>query len=112
MSDFAQKPREPDLFDILPPPAASTRDQGLAAAAKAQRERYRQIHQLLADRGPLAGWQIAQALGCQLHQISGRLTEMRERKLIEKSGERRKNPRTDTSGEVVRLTSVERIESL
>jgi hypothetical protein len=112
MSDVAQQSREPNLFDVLPKPAPSARAEGLAAAGKTQRERYRQIRQLLTDRGPLAGWQIAQALGCQLHQISGRLTEMREQKLIEKTGERRKNPRTNTSGEVVRLMSIERIEEL
>jgi len=107
MSDpMARDPaKSPDLFDLLPPPAArSTQQEGLVAGRRSSAERYRQIADLLKERGPLAGWQIAGALGCQLHQVSGRLTEMREMKLIEKTGERNKNPRSGVSGEVVRLT--------
>jgi hypothetical protein len=105
MSDVSQQSRERDLVDVLPPAATvSTRAEGLAAASKSYQQRYRQICQLLTDRGPLAGWQIAESLGCQLHQISGRLTEMRTQGQIQKTGERRMNPRTKTSGEVVRLS--------
>jgi hypothetical protein len=96
----------PDLFSILPPIAPTVREESQAAAARSSAERYRQISHLLSERGPLAGWQIAEALGCQLHQISGRLTEMRTNGQIENTGERRKNPRTNTTGEVVRLADV------
>ncbi len=106
MSDVAQPAkRETTLFDLLPPAEPPTRRQGLFAAARTAKARYRQITQLLEERGPLAGWEIAAALGCQLHQVSGRLTEMRQLKLIENTGERRKNPRMNTAGEVVRLVA-------
>lgn len=96
--------KEPDLFTILPPPASMTPQQaGLVAASKTAAERYRQIAELLRTRGPLAGWQIAEALGCQMHQISGRLTEMKHRREIEDSGDRRLNPHTKTPGRVMRL---------
>ena len=105
MSDPMAQPanRPPDLFDLLPAPQLSTQQQGMIAAAKSAPERYTQIIELLTQRGPLAGWEVAAALGCQLHQISGRLTEMRAQRLIENTGERRKNPRTDVVGNVVRL---------
>jgi len=96
--------REPDLFDILPPPAPVTTQQaGLIAGSKTANERYQQIVDLLRARGPLAGWQIAEALGCQINQISGRLTELVKDQVLEDSGERRVNPRTKVSGRVLRL---------
>lgn len=103
--------RPPNLFDLLPaPPALTTQQEGQIAAAKSAPERYRQILQLLAERGPLAGWQIAETLGCQLHQISGRLSELRDQRVIENAGERRKNPRSGVGGEVVRLVRLSATE--
>jgi len=95
-----------DLFTLLPSPAViSTRTEGHIAAEQSKAERYRQITDLLTERGPLANWQIADALRCQPHQTSGRLTELRAENVIENTGERRRNPRTNVSGEVVRLKS-------
>ncbi len=101
-----QAKRPPDLFDLLSPPAPlSTQQLGRVAASRSAAGRYQRITELLTERGPLAGWQIAEAIGCQLHQVSGRLTEMREQGLIEKTGERAKNLRTGVGGEVVRICS-------
>ncbi len=99
-----QAKRPPDLFDLLPPPVPlSSQQLGHIAATRSAAGRYQRIIELLTERGPLAGWQIAEAIGCQLHQVSGRLTEMRDQQLIENTGERRKNPRTGVGGEIVRI---------
>lgn len=96
--------RPPDLFNILAEPDRnSTRTQGQIAADRTRNDRFAQILDLLRERGPLANWQIAEALQCQPHQTSGRLAELRDQGKIENTGERRKNPRTNVSGEVVRL---------
>jgi predicted ArsR family transcriptional regulator len=103
-SDQTDKP--PDLFDLLPPPALlSTRQEAQAAAALRAKERYGQVLALLRDRGPLTCFEIAGALGCQLNAISGRLTELKDQGEIESTGERRKNPATGRSSEVLRLRS-------
>jgi hypothetical protein len=51
----------------------------------------------------MACWEIANALGCQLNAISGRISELKDQHAIEPTGERRPNPRTGRSGEVMRI---------
>lgn len=99
------------LWDYLPPMAEkSTQHEGLEAANASRSERYKQVLELLRSRGPLAGWEIAEALKCQFNQVSGRLTELVRDKIIEDTGERRKNPRTGVSGRVLRWAGGSTIE--
>jgi len=86
---------EPDLFARLPTPAVlSTQQEAQAAAEAHANERYAQVLSLLRERGPMACWEIADALGCQLNAISGRMSELKDQHAIEPTSQRRPNPRT------------------
>ncbi len=95
------------LFDVLPKPEKnSTRTEGQIAACLTRDMRYKQIIDLIREHGPLANWQIANFLNCHPHQISGRVTELRDKlKRLELTGDRIKNPRTGTSGAIHRLVN-------
>ncbi len=104
MMTQAAAPRDelPNLFSRRP--LLSTTHIAQDAASKLAPKRHRQIIELLSTRGPLAAWQMAEALGLPMHSISGRITELRKAKIIEETGERRTNPRSGVAGEVLRLS--------
>lgn len=91
------------LFDQLPPPRRSTSTEAGQAAAMSSRDRYRRILDLLRDRGPMTLFELAAAMAIEPHRISGRITELKRDLLIERTGERRQNPKTGCSAEVLRL---------
>jgi hypothetical protein len=93
MSDPLQKPLEdaskPALF-------GSTRELAGAVAAANAGNRRAQILHLLGSRGPMALFEVAAALGCFDHQISGRFTDLAGRP-DRATGERKKSPRPAAS---------------
>lgn len=91
------------LFDLLPQPQRSTTDQAAAAAARSTPQRYRRILELLRDRGPMTLFEVAAAMQIEPHRISGRITELKRDGLIQRTGDRRQNPATGCSAEVLRL---------
>ena len=88
------------LFDQL-----STREHARQVSTKMTGRRYMQIVEVLARRGPLCIFEIAEELGCFDHQISGRFGEMLKLDLIEKTGERRTKPATGCPADVYAITS-------
>ncbi|MGE5609792.1 MAG: hypothetical protein ACM359_11095, partial [Bacillota bacterium] len=74
-------------------------------AARGVGRRHQQILQLLRDRGPLALWEIAAALSVFDHQVSGRLTELKQQGLIQPLGQRRTNPATGCPAEVYEIAA-------
>ncbi len=107
MSDPLSRPRDPlagTLFEQLGDPRPrSTRDEAHIAAMRDADRRREQILGLLRERGPMACFEIARALGTMDHSISGRLTDLKKDNLIEPTGERRPNPRSGRTADVYRL---------
>lgn len=64
------------------------------------------VRQVLLDHGPKALFEIKDILGWEVNSVSGRLTELERAKLIARTGERRKNPKTGQRGDVWTLTYV------
>jgi hypothetical protein len=95
----------------LPPEPykTSTRHQAARVAARWARTRYRQILQLLADRGGLCIFEVARAISAQEnatvhdHQISGRFGALEHAELIKKAGVKRCTP-TGCQAEVYQIT--------
>jgi hypothetical protein len=83
---------QPTLFD-------STSEAARKVAAAHASERYAQIAMALAN-GPACIFEVAQALGCLDHQISGRFGEMEKLGLIHKTGVRRTKPTTGCQASV------------
>lgn len=95
--------REPDLFDLLPAAGPSTQQQAAAAAAKSESSYQARIMEHLRKHGPSTCFEMARAFGVTDNRISGRLTKMSEECLIERTGERRKNPETGVNADVWRI---------
>lgn len=81
----------------------NTRRMACDVAATSIPRRYAQILDLLRTRGPMTLWEVAAAMGVHDHQISGRISELKEKLLIEATGERRKKPSTGCEADVYRL---------
>jgi hypothetical protein len=75
---------------------------GLAAALRSSGRKARIIESIRKD-GPATIWEMAGRLGLSVHQFAGRFGEMERDRVIEKTGERRKNPETACEAEVYRL---------
>jgi hypothetical protein len=84
------------LFDC------STSEQARRISSQKVGDRYTQIINVLAT-GPACIFEVAQALGCFDHQISGRFGEMVQLGLIEKTGDRRTKQSTGCQAEVYRI---------
>ena len=82
----------------------TTRDAARQVAARRTSKRYRQIAETLGRLGPSCIFEVAAALGCFDHQISGRFGEMEKLGLIRKTGDRRKKPSTGCAAEVYEIT--------
>jgi predicted ArsR family transcriptional regulator len=87
---------ERSLFD------STSREAGHVAARFAG-QRYRSILEYLCNR-PGCIFEIAAALGCFDHQISGRFGELVKAGYIERSNQRRIKPATGCQAEEYRLT--------
>src|SRR5436305_1441121 len=102
-----------DLSTMGPLPPAQeqrgTRSDAARTAVRWAKVRYRQILQLLADRGGLCIFEVAAALTVQEqtsihdHQISGRFGAMEHAELIEKAGLQRRTP-SGCRAEVYQIT--------
>lgn len=90
-------PQDWDMFAQ----AATSR---IALASTPRVARRTSILRILGSRGPLAIFEIAQAMGVHDHQIAGRFCEMENYGWIEKAGERRIKPATKCAAEVYRIT--------
>lgn len=91
-----------------PAPASlfeSTSQEAGHVAARFARQRYLQILAILRDR-PACIFEIAGAIGCHDHQISGRFGELVKANLIERTGLRRLKPETGCSAEEYRITLI------
>jgi Fic family protein len=69
----------------------STKQLAARASEATATRRREQIVELLADRGPLTAFQIADILGIRINTISGRFTELVDRGQIEIAPERGRN---------------------
>jgi len=77
-----------------------------ALFSEEQRQAYKDVLDTLTERNKavlstliaapdgLAVFEIAERLGTEPHCISGRITELKKRKCVEKSGRKRRNPKT------------------
>lgn len=84
-------------------PYNSTSQLAGAVAAANSGNRRAQILLHLEQHGPSALFEVAAAIGCFDHQISGRFTDMERDGLIEKTGVRKTKPETGCQAEVWRL---------
>jgi len=92
-----------------PPPGTlwdSTRRQAGDVAATFSGQRRSRILQLLRDRGPMTIWEIAAEMSVFDNQISGRFGELERDGLIQKTGQRKPNPRTGCDAEVYAIADV------
>jgi len=90
---------EPSLFD-------STSRLAGRSADRYSGVRYRAILIYLRDSGPACIWEIAAALGCFDHQISGRFGELVRATAIRRTGLRRLKPTTGCQADVYELTTI------
>lgn len=60
-------------LDIVPSGSSAAGE----VAARISGKRKARILQLLRNRGPLTLWELAEAMSCQVHQISGRISELK-----------------------------------
>ena len=104
MADPLQhRPDEPPpLWQLAPHPQKPTQELALLDAAEAMERRYGQILACLRRR-PMTLGEIAAELNVADNRISGRMTELRQKGVIEITGERRRNPRCRSMAEVYRL---------
>lgn len=97
------------LLDTMPL-FAPTRDErtntsqlALGRAATKFTERESQILALLEQHGPLPLFRLAELLGVADHTISGRITSLKTKGVIEPTGERAVKPITGSKCDVYRL---------
>jgi predicted ArsR family transcriptional regulator len=62
------------------------------------------VREVLLVHGSKALFEIKEILGWEVNSVSGRLTELERAKVIARTGERRRNPKTGQPGDVWKLT--------
>jgi predicted transcriptional regulator len=99
------------LFDrIGPARPASTSELADLVSSRHAADRRAAIVQLLHARGPMTLFELADAIGCLDHQISGRVTELKRAGRIEPTGDRRRKPSTGCLCDVYRLIEAPSID--